>query len=171
MLPAILALSKKTSTKMVTFMMCAFRAEWQKATTLMYTAGFDAWLDILREYRCVHKSHPKIAGGDKTHNKWNSNETAAYPPDFNMFVAQAIANFVRQRQSLSVAPADVPTPSTSTMSHEPTAPTPSAAITPTVPSTSFFGNVDDKLNTLSTTAINATSIRKLSFDGIDGILH
>ena len=88
-----------------------------------------------------------------------------------MFVAQAIANFMRQRRSLSVAPADVPTPSTSTMSHEPTAPTPSAAITPTVPSTSFFGNVDDKLNTLSTTEINATSIRKLSFDGIDGILH
>ena len=42
LLPAILALSKKTSTKMVTFMMCAFGAEWQKATTLMYTAGFDA---------------------------------------------------------------------------------------------------------------------------------
>ena len=84
------------------FMMCAFGAEWQKATTLMYTAGFDAWLDILREYRCVHKSHPKIAGGDKTHNKWNSNETAAYPPDFNMFVAQAIGSQFHAPASVSL---------------------------------------------------------------------
>ena len=90
-----------------------------------------------------------------------------------MFVAQAIANFMRQRRSLSVAPADVPTPSTSTTSHEPAFSHDAEGnrSDDAVPSTSFFGNLDDKLNNLSTAEINATSVRKLSFDGIDGILH
>jgi len=55
LMPAICALIKRTSAKTtVTFAMCAFGAPWQKATTLLYTAGFDAWLDVLRERRCEH---------------------------------------------------------------------------------------------------------------------
>ena len=38
-------------------------------------------------------------------NKWNSNDAAAYPPDFNSFLAQAVAGFVRQRQADHSTPA------------------------------------------------------------------
>ena len=58
-MPAICALIKRTSAKTVTFAMCAFGAPWQKATTLLYTAGFDAWLDVLRE-RAFSKSSDEI---------------------------------------------------------------------------------------------------------------
>jgi hypothetical protein len=40
--------------------MCAFGAPWQKATTLLYTAGFDAWLDVLRDRQCELSSHAKL---------------------------------------------------------------------------------------------------------------
>ena len=72
--------------------MCSFGSEWQKYTILMYSAGFDAWLDPLGNRECAHSSHSKIAGGEKVKNiKRNSNEAAAYPPDFNNFLAQAVA--------------------------------------------------------------------------------
>jgi hypothetical protein len=57
LMAAVCALSKHTSAKMVTFAMCAFGAPWQKATTLMYTAGLSAWLDVLRDRKCEHSSH------------------------------------------------------------------------------------------------------------------
>ena len=79
--------------------MCSFGSEWQKYTTLMYSADFDAWLDPLGNRECAHSTHSKIAGGGKVKNKWNSNDAAAYPPDFNSFLAQAVAGFVRQRQA------------------------------------------------------------------------
>ena len=47
----------------------------------------------------MHTHLTKIAGGEKMKNKWNSNEAAAYPPYFNSFPAQAVAGFVRQRQT------------------------------------------------------------------------
>ena len=77
--------------------MCAFGAEWQKETTLMYTAGLDAWFDSINQRTCEHATHSKVAGGQKSSDGWNSNAAAAYPPDFNSFVAQAFAGFVRQR--------------------------------------------------------------------------
>ena len=52
LLPVACALARQTSAKMVTFAMCAFGAPWQKATTLMYTAGLDAWLDVLVDRGC-----------------------------------------------------------------------------------------------------------------------
>ena len=85
--------------------MCSFGSEWQKYTTLMYSAGFDAWLDPLGNRECAHSTHSKIAGGEKVKNKWNSNDAAAYPPDFNSFLAQAVAGFVRQRQADHGTPA------------------------------------------------------------------
>ena len=103
-MPAIQALAKQTSTKLVTFTMCAFGAEWQKETTLMYTAGLDAWFDSLDQRLCEHATHAKVAGGDKSKSGWNSSTAAAYPPDFNSFVAQAFASFVRQRQSSDLTP-------------------------------------------------------------------
>ena len=100
---SVCALAKMASTSTVTFAMCAFGAPWQKMTTLMYTPGMSAWLDPLRERRCTHSSHPEVAGGKKTNGTWNSTEAAAYPPDFNSYVAQAVASLVRQRSSLSDA--------------------------------------------------------------------
>ena len=104
LMPAVCALIKRTSAKTVTFAMCAFGAPWQKATTLLYTAGFDAWLDVLRDRQCDHRSHAKLAGGEKTKSGWNSNEAAAYPPDFNSYLAQAVAAMVKQRSTPVAAP-------------------------------------------------------------------
>ena len=81
LMAAVNALAKRASTKLVTFAMCEFGAPWQKATTLMYTAGLSSWLDVLRERQCSHATHEKVAGGTKTGSSWNSNEAAAYPPD------------------------------------------------------------------------------------------
>ena len=92
------ALAKRASTKLVTFAMCEFGAPWQKATTLMYTAGLSSWLDVLRERQCSHTTHEKVAGGTKTGSSWNSNEAAAYPPDFNSYLAQAAADLISQRR-------------------------------------------------------------------------
>ena len=79
--------------------MCAFGAPWQKYTTLMYSAGFGPWLDVLHERKCEHSTHAKIAGGTKSKSGWNSNETAAYPPDFNSYLAQAASDVVKRRRS------------------------------------------------------------------------
>ena len=104
LMAAVCALSRHASTKVVTFAMCEFGAPWQKYTTLMYTAGLSSWLDVLRERRCTHTSHEKIAGGTKDKSGgWNSNEAAAYPPDFNSYLAQAAADLVKQRR-LNLAP-------------------------------------------------------------------
>jgi len=104
LMPAVCALIKRTSAKKVTFAMCAFGAPWQKATTLLYTAGFDSWLDVLRDRQCTHSTHAKLAGGEKTKAGWNSNEAAAYPPDFNSYLAQAVAAMVKQRSTPMEAP-------------------------------------------------------------------
>ena len=66
LLPVTCALARQTSAKMVTFAMWAFGAPWQKSTTLMYTAGLDAWLDVLVDRGCEHSSHEKVAGGEKS---------------------------------------------------------------------------------------------------------
>jgi len=107
LMAAVCALSKHTSAKMVTFAMCAFGAPWQKATTLMYTAGLSAWLDVLRDRKCEHSSHEKVAGGSKTTSGWNSNEAAAYPTDFNNYLAQAAAELVNQRRLNLPSPSSV----------------------------------------------------------------
>ena len=108
---AVCALSRHASTKVVTFAMCAFGAPWQKYTTLMYTAGLSSWLDVLHERRCEHSSHEKIAGGTKTKSGgWNSNEAAAYPPDFNSYIAQAAADLVKQRRLSATSPSSPTSP-------------------------------------------------------------
>ena len=165
LMPAMLHLADKVSAKFVTFAMCAFGAEWQKETTLMYTAGLDAWLDSLRERTCEHSHHAKLAGGDKRPDGWNSNKTAAYPPDLNLFFAQAMANYVRQRQAdLSLAPL---APAERTQTH------------PAVPAeTNDPADEDSRptdpleqthkvTGTSTSAATSATSARHLSFDDTD----
>ena len=67
-MPAVQA-AKQTSAKLVT--------EWQKETTLMYTAGLDAWFDSLDQRLCEHATHAKVAGGQKSSSGWNSSTAAA----------------------------------------------------------------------------------------------
>ena len=42
---------------------CALNAPWQKYTTVMYSSGFDEWLDPLDRLTCTHATHSRIAGG------------------------------------------------------------------------------------------------------------
>ena len=51
------------SAKLATFPMCAFNAPWQKYTTVMYSSGFDEWLDPLDRLTCTHAKHSRVAGG------------------------------------------------------------------------------------------------------------
>ena len=184
---SVCALAKMASTSTVTFAMCAFGAPWQKMTTLMYTAGMSAWLDPLHERRCTHSSHPEVAGGKKTNGTWNSTEAAAYPPDFNSYVAQAVASLVRQRQSFGDAqtqpfdegPAPAPHPGASRM---PLAGNPMAqstrgelddnsADTQPAPSSKTLGDhlaaASAKVKSALSSLGDATSVRRLSFGDLD----
>ena len=192
LMPAICALIKRTSAKTVTFAMCAFGAPWQKATTLLYTAGFDAWLDVLRERRCEHSTHAKLAGGEKTRSGWNSNEAAAYPPDFNSYLAQAVAALVKQRSTAVPVPPSPTNSGPDVVTHEapkdtgpkvpllperrqaPEAISPSKA-RPEDPDVAPGPNsVDDALKSVQQTIMSgikdlseATSVRRLSFANED----
>ena len=74
-----------------TFPMCAFSAPWQKYTTLAFSAGFDDWLAPLNKLTCEHSSHEEPAGGQGEHGEWQSARAAAYPADFNFYLARAIS--------------------------------------------------------------------------------
>ena len=161
LMPAILALGNQTSTKLVTFAMCAFGAEWQKETTLMYTAGLDAWFDSLDEQVCTHGKHSKVAGGDKTGDGWNSSATAAYPSDFNNFVAQAFASFVRQRQSSVLD--DVDPNARKTIKPRPNASLESSTSASAEPTSTAIPVGETAIDSSSAAATDATSTRKLDF--------
>ena len=96
LMPEIQALMKTCAASVATFPMCAFSAPWQKFTTLMFSAGFESWFAPLNDLQCTHKSHGKAAGGLDENGEWASGEAAAYPSDFNYYVARAI-------QSLTLA--------------------------------------------------------------------
>ena len=89
--PPIVSLRKATEGRSVTFPQCAFGAEWQKFTTLMYSPGFEAWLGPLSALRCPHFTHAKAAGGArKDDGTWSSLEAAAYPANMNFYLASTI---------------------------------------------------------------------------------
>ena len=67
----VLSLGRKHLARMCTFPMCELGGDFQKYTTLMYTAGLSSWLDVLHERRCEHSSHEKIAGGIVTPRAMN----------------------------------------------------------------------------------------------------
>ena len=77
---------QSVSAKMATFPMCAFNAPWQKYTSLLYSSGFDEWLDPLDRLPCEHTRHEKMAGGVVGPNGIPSSETSAYPTDFNHYL-------------------------------------------------------------------------------------
>ena len=89
--PPVVALRKATDGRAATFPQCAFGADWQKFTTLVYSPGLEKWLGPLTNLRCPHSSHAKAAGGTrKDDGSWSSLEAAAYPADMNYYIASAI---------------------------------------------------------------------------------
>ena len=56
----------------------------------MYSDGFENWMVELDKMRCTHGRHDPIVGKDNG-DDWKSKQAAAYPPDFNFYVARAIA--------------------------------------------------------------------------------
>ena len=93
LMPEVITLIKLAA-KMVTFPMCSFHSEWQKYTTLLYSSGFDEWLNPLEQLKCEHSSHPRLAGGTLGVNGTPSSETSAYPADFNYYLARAVASLL-----------------------------------------------------------------------------
>ena len=88
--PEILALRKACNAGFATFPMCAFGAPWQKYTSLMFSAGFDTFLAPLSQLMCDHDRHELPAGGKHDKGAWRSPAAAAYPPNFNYFLARAV---------------------------------------------------------------------------------
>ena len=87
LMPEVRALIKTCDASCSTFPMCSFNAPWQKYTTLAFTPGFDSWFKPLSDLRCTHSSHAEAAGGRNDKGEWLSGRAAAYPSDFNYYVA------------------------------------------------------------------------------------
>ena len=93
LVPEIKALLRVTGASQVHFPQCMFGSDWQKRTTLAYTAGLDSWLSPLRTLACTHVTHDKRAGGARDdQGNWLSAESAAYPPELNLYLAKAIGS-------------------------------------------------------------------------------
>ena len=90
-MPAMLALERVAGGRRATFPMCAFDSPWQKFTTLAYSPGFESWIAPLSHLRCHHATHSAMAGGEHDGERWNSAKAAAYPPDFNLYLARCVA--------------------------------------------------------------------------------
>jgi len=103
LMPEIRSL-QSVSAKMATFPMCAFNAPWQKYTSLLYSSGFDEWLDPLDRLPCEHTRHEKMAGGVVGPNGIPSSETSAYPTDFNHYLARAVRSLVDATDTFEVKP-------------------------------------------------------------------
>ena len=89
-MPTIIHLQRACSARLVTFPMCAFGAPWQKHTSLMFSAGFEPYLSSLSTLTCKHTKHDEPAGGRNAKGIWSSHRTAAYPPNFNYYLAKAV---------------------------------------------------------------------------------
>ena len=90
LMPDIINLSKHAVCKFATFPFCAFGVDYPKQTTLMYSRGLSRGLQDLDLLRCEHgNKHNDRAGGEKTNGVWNSAAAGAYPPDLNLWLAQA----------------------------------------------------------------------------------
>jgi len=92
LMPAVIALLRVTGSKQATFPMCAFSSPWQKFTTIAYSPGFETWAAPLNNMRCHHSRHEADAGGELTATGWNSSAAAAYPPNFNLYLAKCVSS-------------------------------------------------------------------------------
>ena len=98
--PEVSNLSSTTSAKLVTFSMCAFGSPWRKDTSLLYTDGLSKWLNQLSDMKCTHTRHEGITDKNDA-GEWKSKSAAAYPPDFNFFIARAIGSVANKHRAES----------------------------------------------------------------------
>ena len=92
LMSAIVRLAEGFDGTTVTFPMCSFEAPWQKITSVMYSPGLTPWLEPLGRLTCEHVRHARVAGGVVGSQGEPSSATSAYPPQFNLYLARAIAS-------------------------------------------------------------------------------
>ena len=98
-------LGNSCDAEQVTFAMCAVGAPYRKLTTLLYSRGLSAALRPFADLVCTHSSHAGAAGGSKrTDGSWSSAETAAYPTELNLLLAQALCSLTTVPAALDAPP-------------------------------------------------------------------
>ena len=147
----IKALSKLTKAGTVTFPQCELGAPWQKDTTLMFSPGLARWLDPLGGLVCSHKSHAKQIGGARNaQGNWVSAESAAYPPQLNLYLATALVRTITAPSLVATASAggvnpSAPRPRAPVTDEQPSTPPPTvASSTPPSPEAPVDIHVDDE---------------------------
>ena len=124
----MIELARACSTESATFAQCRFGGASQKYTTLWFTAGMAPYLRPLRGMLCNHApgSHASSAGGVlQADGTWNSAAAAAYPSDFNLLIADSLAQLLASSASpITLVPTLMP---------QPDAPAPDAGVAPSVP--------------------------------------
>eukprot|EP00965_Chrysotila_dentata_P217970 6190330-Pleurochrysis_carterae.AAC.1 len=93
-MPCVADLHARDSCSLVTFPQCALGARAQKYTTFLCTPGLQPALGRLGALTCVHRTHASLVGGTHGQHGWHSATHAAYPPDLNLVIAQAVASRV-----------------------------------------------------------------------------
>ena len=134
--PNLLNLWEAGSLEKATFTQCMFGAPYPKYTTLWFSVGLAQQLQGLRRLLCTHApgTHGSAAGGvQRADGTWNSADAAAYPADFNLFVAEAILARIVARETPGLdeplapaEPLEIPTPTAVTAVAETLAPAPAA---------------------------------------------
>eukprot|EP00965_Chrysotila_dentata_P082045 2707666-Pleurochrysis_carterae.AAC.1 len=90
-MPSIKELHARDTCAHITFPLCALGARAQKYTTFLCTPGLEPALARLSSLTCTHRTHTSLVGGTRGDHGWNSASHAAYPPDLNMIIANALA--------------------------------------------------------------------------------
>jgi hypothetical protein len=110
MYPAVSNLEEHTHGERVTFAQCAVGAQHRKLTTLLFSSGLAPMLRPFDRFRCTHSNHPGAAGGERINGTWKSAESAAYPAELNMLLAQAVTALVTSTTAPPPEAAAAPTP-------------------------------------------------------------
>lgn len=109
--PAVDRLRSVTSGELITFPQCALGADFQKYTTFLCSSAFAAQLRSLTNLRCTHASHKQV-GGQRRGDAFTSGDSAAYPADLNLLLAQCCATMVSRIETPPpIAPRATPEPS------------------------------------------------------------
>eukprot|EP00965_Chrysotila_dentata_P148156 4890674-Pleurochrysis_carterae.AAC.1 len=61
----------------------------------MCTPGLLPTLSRLSTLTCTHRTHASSVGGSRDGDDWRSASHAAYPPDLNMLIANAVASRIK----------------------------------------------------------------------------
>ena len=98
--PQMVALRSELGLGAVTFPQCALGGDFQKWTTLWFSAGLRDRLRRLSACTCRHVTHRDVARGRGLQGRWHSAEAAAYPAQMNQVIADAINDVVETRRRL-----------------------------------------------------------------------